>query len=202
MLYIFIGAPIIGILTTLAAVVAEQLIAVVANIFFHKEIILDVYTHLGFFVIVAAIVEETFKYLSASYILHQIFDLRRFKFIFSAIVLGIFFGFTEVYLILLTNGKKLSEVRMLGGDTMFSLLTVILVHVLTIFLISVLIATSGKEKKFRALRVTFLPIFIHILYNFLIIQKGNFTNWLVAVVLAIALLASLVIIAINFRDLD
>jgi hypothetical protein len=200
--YILIGAPIVGILTALAAVVAEQLLAVAVNIFFHKEIILDVYAHLGFFVISAAIIEEAFKYFSLSYIFRQIFDLRRFKFIFAALFSGLFFGLTEAYLILLTNGKKISEIGTLGGDTLLALFSVILVHILTIFLIAVLIAAGGKEKRFRALRIIVPPTLVHLLYNFIIIQKGNFTNWLVVLVLGIVFLAGLVILVFNLRDLD
>lgn len=198
----FIGSPIIGILTAFAAVVAEQLLAVLASIFFHKEIILDVYTHLGFFIMAAAIIEEAFKFFSLKYILRQIFDLRRFKFIFAAIISGLFFGLAEVYLILLTNGKKISEIGTLGSDTMFSLITVIMIHVLTVLLISVLIATREKGEKFGALKIIIPPVFIHLLYNFLIIQKGNFTNWLVIAVLVIVFLISLFILAFNFRYLD
>ncbi len=200
--YLFIGAPIVGILTALAAVVAEQLLAAGANIFLQKEIVLDVYTHLGFFIVSAAVIEEVFKYFAASYILRLIFNFKRFKFIFASILSGTFFGLTEVYLILFTNGRKISEIGTLSSDTLFSLLTVVIIHVLTIFLISILIAVHDKEKRLNALKVIIFPIFIHLLYNFLIIQKGNLTNWLVSITLAVVFLAGLFILFLNFRDLD
>ncbi len=202
MLNIFLGAPIVGILTALAAVVAEQLLAVIVNIILQREIVLDVYTHLGFFLVAAAIIEESLKYFSAIYILRRIFGLKRFGFIFSAILAGLFFGLTETYSVLLASGKGIRDIGILDNETLFSLTAILLVHILTAFLIAVLIAGRGRETKLTALKTIVPAAFIHLLFNFLIIQKGDFTNWLVGIVLAITFVANLSIIAFNFRELD
>lgn len=202
MLNIFLGAPIVGILFALAAVVSEQLLAVFANIFFQKEIMLDVYTHLNFFLVAVAIIEESLKFLAIGYILRQIFALRRFRFIAAATISGLFFALTEIYLILLTNGKSFRSVQTLDGDTLFALLAVLLIHILTALLIGVLMASRDQSAKFKALKTIVPPAFVHLLINFLIIEKGNFTHWLVIIALGITFAASLSIVASNFRELD
>jgi len=206
MLNVFLGAPVVGILTALAAVVAEQLLAVVVNIIFQKEIVLDIYTHLGFFLIAAAVIEESLKYFSAIYILRRIFGLKRFRFILSAMLAGLFFGLTETYFVLLANGKGIRDIGILGNETLFSLTAILLVHILTTFLIAVLIAVliagRGGETKLTALKTIVPAAFIHLLFNFLIVQKRDFTNWLVGITLGIVFVVNLFIIIFNFQRLD
>lgn len=201
MLNIFLGAPLVGVLTALAAVVIEQLLAVIVNIISRKEIVLDVYTNLNFFLIGAAVIEESLKYFALSHIFHKIFNLQRFVFVFSAAIAGLFFGLTEVFLILAANGKKISDLKTIGGETLFSLIVVILVHILTALLMGMLIASRDETARFRAPKTIALPIFIHLLVNFLIIQKGDFTNWLIAIVLGITFLINICILAFNFKKL-
>ncbi|MFA5926311.1 MAG: PrsW family glutamic-type intramembrane protease [Parcubacteria group bacterium] len=199
---IFFGVPIVGVLIALGAVVAEQLLAVIAAVLFQKEIMLDVYNHLGFFIVAAAVIEEAFKYIAVSQILRKIFDLRGMKLIFSAIMAGLFFGLTEVFLVLVSNGKNITDIKNLGNDTLFSLLTVILVHILTIFMISVLVAVRREDKIFNAFKIIIPPTLVHLLYNFLVIQKGEYTIWLVSVTLAVVFLVDLFILFFSFRDIN
>lgn len=202
MISFLFSAPLTGILTAFAAVVFEQFLAVAAGIISQKEVVLDVYNNLSFFLVTAAIIEESLKYFSAIFVLMNFLNLHRFKFVTASVVTGLFFGLTEAYLILLTNGKKIQEIRSFDSSTLFSLAAVVLLHILTFFLISSLIASREKETKFQALRTITLPVLIHLLFNFLIIQKGDFTNWLVGIVLGITFLISFSIIAFNFRKLD
>lgn len=202
MLSIFLGAPIVGILTALAAVVFEQLLAVFANLFSQTEIIQSTYAHLSFFLAAAAVIEESCKYFALSRILRRTFGLRRFRFISAALLVGLFFGLAETYLILLTNGKKISALGSLGGDTLFSLGAVILLHLLTTLLIAIFIASRKNLSKFDALKTIVPPALIHLLFNFLVIQRGNFTNWLVGITLCLTFVVCLVTAASNFRELD
>lgn len=199
MISILLGAPLAGILMALAAVVAEQFLAVAVNIISQKEIVLDVYTHLSFFLVASAIIEESLKYFSAVFVLRRNLNLRGFKFVAAALIAGLFFGAVEVCFILLTNGKRIQDIGNLDGSALFSLSAVVLLHILTFFLISSLIASREKEARLQALRTIIPPAFIHLLFNFLIIQKGDFTNWLVGIVLGITFLIGFVIIAFNFR---
>lgn len=203
--YIFFGAPIVGVLTALAAIVAEQLMAIIASLIVKKEIILNVYTNLSFFLVAAALIEESLKYFSIRHILRSNFQLRRFRFIFSAILAGLFFALTEIYFILLTNGKKIQDVKSLGSETLFSLGAVLVVHLLTALLIAVLVATRSEEEKngpLSALRTIIPPAFIHLLFNFLITQKGDYTNWLVGIVFGITFVVTSSILLFNLRHLD
>lgn len=202
MINILIGAPIVGVLTALAAVVAEQLLAVIANIILQREIVLDVYVHLGFFLVAAAAVEEILKYFSVSYILRRTFSLRRFKFIFAATIVGAFFGLTEIYFVLLANGRRVQDIKIMGGEVLFSLLTILLVHIATILLMAALISTRVQKTKLDALRTIAPAAFVHLLVNFLIIQKGDFTNWLIGIALGIVFIASFGIVVFNVRGLD
>jgi hypothetical protein len=197
-----IGIPLVGILTALAAVVFEQLLAILANLFLHREVLPEVHTSLGFFLVAATVIEESCKYLALSRVLRRSFGLTGSRFIFSALTTGLFFGLTEIYFVLLSGGKKISEIGNLDSQTFFSLLTVIAVHILTIFFMSLLIASQREKTKFEILKTIAPPIFFHLLVNFLIIQRGDFTDWLVEIVLGIFFTVSLAIMAVNFRHLD
>ncbi len=202
MIGILIGAPFIGILTALVSVVFEQFLALVANIVSQKEIVLDVYTHLNFFLIASAIIEESLKYFSAVFALRGYLCLRRLKFIAASALAGLFFGGTEIYFVLLAKEKKIWEIYNLDRDTLFSLSAIVCLHILTYLLISVFIASQSQQSNFQTIKIIILPTLIHLLFNFLIIYKGSFTNWLVEIVLGITLIISLFTIAFNFRRLD
>ncbi|HBB36691.1 MAG: hypothetical protein UX02_C0001G0056 [Candidatus Moranbacteria bacterium GW2011_GWC1_45_18] len=199
---ILLGAPLAGVLMALASVAAEQFLAVVVNIFYRKEIIFEVYNNLTFFLVASAIIEESFKYFSAVFILRGYFNLNRFKFFAASLVAGSFFGAAEIFLILLTNRKKIWDIGSLDSDTLFSLSAIGLLHILTFFLISALIASRERNVRFLAMRTVVPPAFIHLLFNFLVIQKGEFTSWLVGIVLGITFLINISIIIFNIRKLD
>lgn len=198
----FAKAAFVGIIAALTAVIAEQFLAVLASLFFQKEILTAVYTNLDFFLVAAALIEETIKYLSARRILSAAFGLHGFKFILASTIVGFFFGLTETYFILLANGKRISDFKTFGNETAFSLVAVVLVHVLTILFMALLIASRREKKNYDGFKTIFFPVFFHLLVNFLIIQKGAFTNWIVGIALGIVFAANLLIIAFNFRKLD
>ncbi len=191
----------IGILTALAAVIAEQLLAVLANIFWQREIIFDFYGQLGIFLVIAAVIEEGFKYLAIVSILRKKINLQGIKLCLGSLTLGLFFGLTEIFLIYISN-ENLAGGRALAPGVIFSLVTVVLLQSLTTLLAASMIASRIFSGKLSALKILFFPVLIHLLYNFLVIQKSNFTNWLVGIVLGITFAVSLGIIAFNFRQLD
>jgi hypothetical protein len=202
MFHILIGAPITGILIALASVAAEQLLVVGADIIFKTEITSDFCSNLGFFIVAAAIIEEIFKYFAVVRVIRHSFGLQRFKSISAALICGLFFGLTETYYILLANEKGILDIKNIGSEMHFSLLTVILTHILTAALIAVLIAAREKKTGLGALKVVIPASFIHILVNFLVIQKGDYTNWLVEIVFGIVIVVIFSTIAFNFRRLD
>lgn len=197
----FIKIILLGILTALAAVIAEQLLAVFANIFWQKEIIFDYYGRLGIFLAMAAVVEEGFKYLAIVSIIRKKINLHGLKLCLGSLALGLFFALTEIFLIFISN-ESLASGRALDPSVIFSLATVVLLQSLAALLIGSMIAGRIFAGRLSVLKILFFPVLIHLLYNFLVIQKSNFTNWLVGIVLGITLAISLVIIAFNFRELD
>jgi hypothetical protein len=197
----FIKIIFLGILTALAAVLAEQLLAVMANIFWQKEIIFDYYGRLGIFLVIAAVIEESFKYLAIISIIRKKINLRGIKLCLGSLALGLFFGLTEVYLIFISN-ENLAGARALDHSVMFSLVTVVIVQSLTALLAGSMIAGRIFAGKISVIKIIFFPVLIHLLYNFLVIQKSNFTSWLVGIVLGMTFVISIAIITFNFRELD
>jgi len=201
MIYWLLVAPIVGILSALGAVVAEQLLAVAVSIFFQKEIILDAYKHLNFFLIAAAVIEEIFKYFAAAHILQKIFNLRKLQLIFASTAVGLFFGLTEIYFILLANGRRIEDFQALGNQTLFSLAIVIVLHALTALTIGSLLAAQAPIAKFKLFTVLIPPTLIHLLINFLIIRGGASMDWLIVAMLGATFVANIAFIAYNFRRL-
>lgn len=197
----FLKIIFLGILTALAAVIAEQLLAVLVNIFWQKEIIFDYYGQLGIFLVIAAVIEESFKYLAIVSVIRKKINLYGLKFCLGGLVLGFFFGLTEIFLIFISN-ESLAGGRVLDSSIIFSLVTVVLLQSLAALLAGSMIASRIFAGKLSALKILFFPVIVHLLFNFLVIQKSNFTNWLVGIVLGITLVVSLVIIFFNFRELD
>ncbi|MDP1845894.1 MAG: hypothetical protein Q8L09_04065 [Candidatus Moranbacteria bacterium] len=191
----------LGIFAALFAVFAEQLLAVLVSIFWKKEIIFDYYGHLGIFLIAATLIEEGLKYSAIYFLFKEKFDLERARLWAASLTFGLFFGLTELLLIIISN-EKLADLSALSPEVIFSLATIILIQALNALLIGAFLASRFFSGKFIVLKILFFPVLIHLLYNFLIIQKSNFTNWLVGIVLGITLITSLVIIAFNFRELD
>jgi hypothetical protein len=202
MIYLLLKTPFLGVLTALLAVTAEQLLAVLADLFWKKEIIFSSYSQIGFFLISAVIIEEGLKYLAIKYPLRKNFGLRREKFIAGSLITGFFFGLTEVTFVAMSNGNYLTSLKAHDPEALFSFITIILIQALTAFLIGSLMASQVFSSRITGLKILFFPILIHLLFNFLIIQKGNFTNWLLVITLAITFLISIIILAFNFKKLD
>lgn len=202
MIYLFLKTPFLGILTALLAVIAEQFLAVLANLFWKKEIIFSSYSQIGFFLISAVFIEEGLKYLAIKNPLRNNFGLRRENFIIGSLLTGFFFGLTEVVFVTMSNGDYLLGLKTHDPGTLFSSVTIILIQTLTAFLIGSLIASRVFNSRFTALKTLFFPVFIHLLFNFLIIQEGDFTDWLIVITLAATFLISMVILAFNFKKLD
>jgi RsiW-degrading membrane proteinase PrsW (M82 family) len=202
MISLLIKAPILGILTAFLAVVAEQLIAVFANIFWQKEIIFSFYGQLSYFLFAAVIIEEGLKYLAIRFPLRNNFGLSGVRFVFGSLTTGFFFGLTEVWLVTASNKEYLAGLWSHDSEILFSLIAIILIQALTALLIGSIIAGKIFHPRFIALKIILFPVFIHLLFNFLVIQKGNFTNALVFITLFLTFLISLSILAFNFKRLD
>ena len=153
----FILIIFLGIFTALFAVLAEQLMAVLVSIFWKKEIIFDYYGHLGIFLIAAAIIEESFKYSAILFIFREKFILEGTKLWAASLVFGLFFGLTEIILIIISD-EKLANIHAFSPEIIFSLATIILIQALNALLIGSFLASRFFSGKFVALKILFFPV--------------------------------------------
>lgn len=193
---------ILGILTAVAALVAEQLLAVFAAIISGQEVVFSQYNRLANFIILAALVEEGLKYAALRYAVKEKFGATGKSLVFAGFLVGLFFGITEVGLILFSDPEAKKSLLNFDRDAVFSLSSIILVQTAASLLMGSLIAVQEEVKRFSFLKILFFPVAIHLLYNFLIIQRGNYTEFLVWTVLGITFIVNFFILAFNFRRLD
>ena len=138
---------------------------------------------------------ETMEVLSDPKILEKI------KFVLASLFLGAAWGIFEIGLVLFSDQKVLSAFRSGNPQVIFSFGTIVALHTLTAFLMGTFISSNNSLSKLRHIQIILFPILLHILFNFLIIQKGNFTDFLTVAALAIGYLVGLAILAFNFKRL-
>ena len=202
MISIFLKTPLLGILTAILAVVLEQLLAVAAGAFWQKEIVFSFYSQLNYFIVAAVIIEEGLKYLAIRYPLRKIFAIRGLRLAIGSFLTGFFFGITEIWLIVMSDKNYLVSLRSHDTETLFSFSAIVLLQALTAFLTGSLIAIRSSDSRGSALKILFFPVLVHVLFNFLVIQKGYFTKWLEIITLALTFLLGSLILIFNFRKLD
>lgn len=191
----------LAVVSAALAIVAEQLVAAMAILFWQREIVLESYMHFTWFLAFSAVVEEVSKYWAVYFVIRRKFGLERMRFILATLLLGAAWGIFEIGLVLFSDQKTFSAFQSGNPQILFSFATIIALHALTALLMGIFISTSTNAGRLKSLKVVLFPVFLHILFNFLIVQKGDFTNYLVTATLAIVLLAELIILAFNFRKL-
>ncbi len=202
MLKTILKAGLLGVLIALLAVLLEQLLAAVSQYYFNQEAVLPFYDRIGWFLIAAITIEEGLKYASIQYALPFRQNIRGKNLVAASFFLGFFFGLTEIGLILVSIPEAGSLVRNFESDMLFSLLSILLIQTVTAFLMGSLVAAEEKKNILSPFKILFFPLLIHLLYNFLIIQKGDFTSFLVTLTLFIAFVVSLVVTIFNLRRLS
>ena len=116
-------------------------------------------------------------------------------------LLGTAWGIFEIGLILFSDQKVDAVFRSGNPQVLFSFAAIIALHALTAFLMGVLVSASIESGKLKHLKIILFPVLLHLLFNFLIIQKGDFTNYLVIATLTIAFFAGLVVLVFNRKKL-
>jgi len=192
---------ILAIVSIAIAIVTEQMIAATASIFWQKEIILESYARFTWFLAMAAVIEEISKYWAIYFVIKNKFGLQKFKFILASLFLGILWGIFEIGLAVYTNQNYLTEFKTGSPEILFSFGSLIAFHTLTAFLMGILISANAFSGRLKHLKILFFPILIHILFNFLVVQKGPYTNQLVIISLLIPFFIETAILAFNFRKL-
>jgi hypothetical protein len=183
------------------AIVAEQLVAAAASLFWQREIIFESYMHFTWFLAFSAIVEEISKYWAVYFVIRKKFGLEKFKFILASLFLGAVWGIFEIGLVLFSDQKILSAFHSGDPQVFFSFGTIIALHSLTAFLMGVFISTTERASWLKHIQIILFPVFLHILFNFLIIQKSGFTDFLTIATLGIGYLVGLLVLGFNFRKL-
>ncbi|MFA5871838.1 MAG: hypothetical protein WC858_03880 [Parcubacteria group bacterium] len=199
MIYIFFTIPFLGIITALLGAIIEQALAVFVGILWQKELVFNFYNNLSLFLIASAAIEEILKYSAIYFILKGKFFLRGLRLVLASLLLGLFWGITEVILIAYSQPQYATGILNFKSDDFLSAVFVMLLHALTAFTMGVIISTAIFSRYLFSIRVILLTIFIHLLFNFLIIQQGNFTNILVEVIFGIVFAVDLIILAANFK---
>jgi len=183
------------------AIVAEQLVAAMVSLFWQREIVFESYMHFTWFLAFSAVVEEISKYWAIYFVIRNKFGLEKIKFILASLFLGAAWGIFEIGLVLFSDQKVLAAFRSGNPQILFSFGTIVALHTLTAFLMGTFISSSDNLGKFRHLQIILFPALLHILFNFLIIQKGDFTDYLTIATLAIGLLAGLIVLSFNLKKL-
>lgn len=183
------------------AIIAEQLVAAMASAFWQREIVLESYMHFTWFLVFSAVIEEVSKYWSIYFVIRNKFGLEKMKFVLATLVLGTTWGIFEIGLVLVSDQKILSAFQTRNPEVIFSFATVIALHALTAYLIGVFISSDTFSGRLKHLKILFFPVLIHLLFNFLVIQKSNFTNYLVILSLAVFFLIGTSILALNSKRL-
>ncbi len=191
----------LAIVSIALAIVAEQMIAATANLFWQKEIVLESYARFTWFLALAAAVEEVSKYWAIYFVVKNKFGLQKSKFILASLFLGILWGIFESALAAYTNQNYLTEFKTRNPEVLFSFGSLIAFHALTAFLMGILISANVFWGQLKHLKILFFPILIHILFNFLVIQKGPYTHQLVIISLLVPFFVGTAILAFNFRKL-
>jgi len=192
---------VLAILSAALAIVAEQLVAAVVSTFWQKEIVFESYMHFTWFLAFSAIVEETSKYWAVYFVIRKKFGLEKIKFVLASLLLGAAWGIFEIGLVLFSDQKVLFAFRSGNSQILFSFGSIVALHTLTAFLMGALVSSNQGSSKLRHLQILLFPVLLHILFNFLIIQKGDFTNYLTIAILAIGYIAGLFVLAFNFKKL-
>lgn len=198
---IYVRVALLGILTAFLAVIIEQIIATWSQAYFNQEIILDYYKNFTWFLLAAVLIEEGLKYGTIRYIIFERFAARGKALIASSFLLGLFFGAAEVGLIIYSNFEAKNLLNMLDREIIISLFGVAMIQTSTALLMGSLLLTKEKITPVSFISILSFPVIIHLLYNFLVIQKSNFTNFLVLFTLFLSFFISIIILAANYRRL-
>jgi hypothetical protein len=191
----------LAIVSAALAIIVEQLVAAAASAFWQREVVLESYMHFTWFLAFSAIVEEISKYWAVYFVIRKNMDLQKMQFIFSSLLLGVAWGIFEIALILFADQRILLAFRSGNPEVIFSFATVIALHALTAYLMGVFISADTFSGRLKHLKILFFPALIHLVFNFLIIQKSTLTNYLVILSLTVFFLIGIFILTLNSKRL-
>ena len=176
-----------GIIAALGALFLELAALTLVGIFFapQKELTLDYFFSLNFFLPLAAIAEETLKYAVIARRI-EYFSFGR-SVILNSFLVGLGFAAVEAFLI---YTKEIPIINFFS----LNLIEIMLMHILTAGIIGYYVAVQNPKKIKTYLAAVGIAASAHLGYNILIIYKNTFIYPLVFVLLG-------VLVIINLRNL-
>ncbi len=131
--------------------------------------------------VVAALIEECFKYLMISKRV-ELVSLGK-TYVFNAFLVGLGFFSTELALINLSYGEMLP---------VYNLAEIAIIHLGTAGIMGYIVGTSNPSKFSTFLRSIIPTIAIHTAYNLLIINRGFMQDYLIYTLLGFVILFNLI----------
>jgi len=191
----------LAVVSVALVIVIEQLIAAMVSAFWQREIVLESYMHFTWFLAFSAAIEEISKYWATYFVIRKNFGLQKIRFVLASLFLGTLWGVLEIGLVLVSDQKVFSAFQSGDMEIIFSFTTVIALHALTAYLMGIFISAETFSGRLKHLKIIFFPVLIHLLFNFLVIQKSGFTNYLIVFSLAAFFLIGTSILALNSKRL-
>ena len=191
----------LAVVSVALVIVIEQLIAAMVSAFWQREIVLESYMHFTWFLAFSAAIEEISKYWATYFVIRKNFGLQKIRFVLASLFLGTLWGVLEIGLVLVSDQKVFSAFQSGDMEIIFSFATVIALHALTAYLMGIFIFAETFSGRLKHLKILFFPVLIHLLFNFLVIQKSGFTNYFIVFSLAAFFLIGTSIFTLNSKRL-
>jgi len=167
-----------GIIAALGALVVELVFFIGSSIYANPlaEISFSQFFIIPQFIIVAACIEEVFKYIVISKIIDR-FSFEK-SYIINSLFVGL--GFFGVEMALILMSKNLPEIQFL--------IEIAIVHLGTAGLIGYFVATKNPKKITTFLLSIIFAIAFHASYNLLLLKREHIQNYLIFAILGILVL--------------
>lgn len=172
----------LGIIAALGALFVELVIYILATLFFNFALEMS-FTELFFlpqFIIIAAFIEEAFKYLIIAKRV-EYFSIEK-TYIVNSLIVGAGFAATEFWLLSTSNSLPNLQI----------LLELAIIHLGSAGLMGYLLAFNNPKKISTFFYISMFATFFHASYNFLIQKRGYIENTLIILLLAFLVIANLV----------
>ncbi len=174
----------LGIIAAIASFIFLITAAITLQILMQKEggITPEIYFYSPFFILVAALVEEFFKY---NFINKKIFtDARKKILTINTIFFGLGFSFIEAVFILTGNYSK--------DSVYLNIFEISLIHISTSLLIMEMLFRSPSKNTLKILPIVILTSFLHLIYNFLVLSEIKALSFTLSItLLAVAIFLSI-----------
>ena len=164
-----------GIIAALGALVIELIFFIVGSVYFNPsgEMSFSQFFILPQFIIIAACIEELFKYIVISKRIDML-SLEK-SYLVNSLLAGLGFFGVEIAFILMGNNRP--EVRFLAE--------IAIIHIGNAGLIGYFVATKNPKKIMTFLQALFFALLFHASYNLLVLERGPIQNYIIFALLGL-----------------